>query len=43
MDMTEHVDIPEYELMKFGQKVLKDELKKRGSAIYGTKDNCVSD
>ena len=37
-DTPEHLDIPEDELLKFGVSVLKNELKKRGAAIYGTKE-----
>ena len=37
-DTPEHLDIPEDELLKFGVSILKNELKKRGAAIYGTKE-----
>ena len=36
--MLEHIHITEEELIKFGVSMLKDELKKRGAAIYGTKE-----
>ena len=36
--MLEHIHITEDELIKYGVSMLKDELKKRGAAIYGTKE-----